>query len=156
VTEISAPGAADLVYAGAFLGGSILWAILYYRLIDPVLRAMFGALCGRHIVWAFGRQTFNVSGTIDPAAQRWGWWTKEYDSDEGSLWKLFREESGAAAVAFVGALVIVVAGVLPWGVLALSLFVLHTPAALVAYVLAFVYFAIWGFYWSGLFPHHNR
>ena len=47
-----------MIFAAAWLAGSIAWPYIFYGVIDPLLRRAIGAALGVRIVWSYDNRYF--------------------------------------------------------------------------------------------------
>lgn len=75
----------QIAFAAAFIVGCAVWPLVYYRALDPTLRALLGRKIGAHVVWVrrhsaeyvtpfesgFARYARWSWGIADPAQRTW-------------------------------------------------------------------------------------
>ena len=132
----------QIALAAIYLAGSIIWPRIFYRTIDPALRAWLGSRLGVRIGWAVRQGGFNRGPLwFGPLYDTWAWVI------EGDAERTIPRE---VAVYVAWALIVpVLAGLLPIALFFVAFLGLELISTLVAYPLLFLIIPIYTRYWSG-------
>ena len=133
---------AQMVFGLGYVAVYILWSRLYYRLVDPVIRARIGELLGAKIIWVHRRG--------DPSGSEWNFrlryntwsWAIADERQRGTL------KDGLIYVLWL-LLVLVVFGLWPFTLFLFVFFGADFLHALVALPLLFITIPIYSIYWAG-------
>jgi hypothetical protein len=139
---MTAPSGLDLAFGIGYLVGSILWARLYYRRLDPVLRRWLGGRLGVRVIW-----THRTGGLhrgplwFGPKYDTWSW-------SVGGAGEIESVKDGLVYAAWL-LLVPVLAGLLPVAIFLIAFLGMGFPSFWVGYPLLFLIIPIYTRYWSG-------
>jgi hypothetical protein len=125
-----------MLFAAVWLAASIAWPYLFYRAVDPLMRALVTKRVGAPVVWTNDARRFLVTGRY----HRWHWGVAGAPSDHVTF------AEGMVNAACVVAVNIVAGMILP-AVLFLSL----GSVGVYAYPLLLLAIPIYAIYWSGKF-----
>lgn len=123
-------------FAAVWLAASIAWPYLYYRVLDPLLRALLSRRVGAPVIWTNDARRYLVTGRYT----RWHWGIAGAPADHVTF-----------AEGLVNAACVAIVNILAGLVLPAILFLSLGSVGMYAYPLFFLAIPIYAIYWSGRF-----
>ncbi|HEV2722247.1 MAG TPA: hypothetical protein VG323_19670 [Thermoanaerobaculia bacterium] len=135
-----------MTFAVLWTIGYVVWSLLYYRVLDPLLRRVVGAIVGTRVVWVYRKGSLYA----DPLSftlpySRWSWGAADGENARAK---------DAVVYMLCVVLVFIIAGLWPVAVL-LAAFFSKWLNPLVALLPLFLIIPIYSIWWSGRYRVHG-